>query len=133
MISIFVVAVGGAIGAAMRYSISLFLVAEKSVSTGFPYNTLVVNLTGSFFAGFIYSFFSRMNIPENIKLFIIVGMLGAFTTFSAFSLENIKLLKSGALKIAVINIAASNLFGIMLAAAGYFIARQIFLTATATS
>ena len=89
MINLFWVATGGAIGASLRYYSSIFI---KFLYPTFPLGTFFVNVLGSFIIGFIMSYFENKNISENfIKYFLIIGLLGSYTTFSAFSLEVIDL------------------------------------------
>tara|TARA_B100000029_G_scaffold515540_1_gene623152 strand:+ start:727 stop:1095 length:369 start_codon:yes stop_codon:yes gene_type:complete len=86
------VAIGGSIGAALRY---IFYLSFKSFL--FPnylfINTLIVNIIGSFFIGYIIMLIGNKNLPQDfIKYFFIIGVLGSFTTFSTFSLESVELL-----------------------------------------
>lgn len=84
------VATGGAVGASLRFFISSSI---KYVSTSTPLATLLVNFTGSFLIGILVSYLHNKSISENfIKYFLIIGLLGSFTTFSAFSMENIEML-----------------------------------------
>ena len=85
MINIIWVATGGAVGATMRYLTANSL---KYLIPGLPIGTLIVNIIGSFFIGFLISYLENKNISSNIiKYFLIIGVLGSFTTFSAFSYE----------------------------------------------
>ena len=86
--SILMIAFGGALGASSRYFISSFLNNYSILS--FTLGTLVVNVIGCFFIGFYISETSEV-ISENIKNFLIVGFLGSFTTFSAFTKESVEL------------------------------------------
>ena len=86
------VAIGGSIGASLRY---LFYIVTKNFL--FPnylfINTLLVNIMGSFFLGYIIMLLGNKNLSQDfIKYFFIIGILGSFTTFSTFSLENVELL-----------------------------------------
>lgn len=86
------VAIGGSIGASLRY---LFYIVTKNFL--FPnylfINTLLVNIIGSFFLGYIIMLLGNKNLSQDfIKYFFIIGILGSFTTFSTFSLENVELL-----------------------------------------
>ena len=92
MFNFFLVAIGGSIGASLRY---IFYLSSKSFL--FPnylfLNTLIVNIVGSFFIGYIIMFVGNKNLSQDfIKYFFIIGILGSFTTFSAFSLETVELL-----------------------------------------
>ena len=86
--SILMIAFGGALGASSRYFISSFLNNYSILS--FTFGTLVVNVIGCFFIGFYISETSEV-ISENIKNFLIIGFLGSFTTFSAFTKESVEL------------------------------------------
>ena len=85
---IFYIAFGGAIGSLTRYLISIFLQNTKS---GFPLSTFLVNVIGSFAIGIIFYILKDSN-NENLKAFIIIGFLGGFTTFSAFSIDVLNLI-----------------------------------------
>lgn len=121
MIKLIYIAFGGAIGAVGRYLIASFFNHSK---TGFPTGTFLVNLLGSLFIGFLMGFFAKANISDNIKLFLIIGILGGFTTFSSFAYESIDLLRNGEMKIALLYILGTNIIGISLAFGGYFIATK---------
>ena len=86
--SILTIAIGGALGASSRYFISSFL--NNYSILNFTLGTLVVNVIGCFFIGFYISETSEV-ISENIKNFLIIGFLGSFTTFSAFTKESVEL------------------------------------------
>ena len=106
------VGLGGALGACCRYSMSLLL--ADSVKS-FPLATLSVNVLGALIAGFVVTaFFSRGLMPGALQLFIVVGFLGGFTTFSAFSVESLRLLQSGEISMAMANILL-NVVGSLLA------------------
>ena len=92
MINFLWVAAGGAIGATMRYLATNSL---KYIFPNFLLGTLFVNILGSFIIGFIMSYVEYKNISSNIiKYFFIIGILGSFTTFSAFSFEVIDLINN---------------------------------------
>ena len=108
--AIFWVALGGACGATFRYLLVKFLSAG---ALSFPVGTLVANVSGSFLIGLLASSFfldPKMSVSldpavsQGSKLFFQTGLLGAFTTFSAFSLETMQLWQAGHLKSAVMNI-----------------------------
>lgn len=92
--TIAVIATGGALGAVMRYLVSSGTV--QFWGSEFPYGTLIVNVIGSFLMGLCIAKFAQMqSISEEIKLFLTTGFLGAFTTFSTFSLDFITLWERG--------------------------------------
>ena len=92
---------GGFLGAISRYLIATYI--QKLFGGFFPVGTLSVNVLGSFIIGFAAMYFSQTIQPE-YKAFVITGFLGALTTFSTFSLENITLLQDGEFTKAVLNI-----------------------------
>jgi CrcB protein len=109
------VGIGGGIGAMLRY---LIYISFKS--TNFPYATLVVNIVGCFIIGLIIGFGSKeINFSNNLKLFFATGICGGFTTFSAFSIENIIFLQTGRYALALFYIAASVILGIAAAWFGF--------------
>ena len=120
MLKYFLLALGGALGTVLRYIVSGI---DYRLADGiFPASTLAVNLAGSLGIGFFWGLFEQVSISPQTRLFIFMGIFGGFTTFSTFSLENFHLLRDGEYKIALLNIILSNLFGIILVFAGYFIA-----------
>lgn len=89
MMQFLLVAIGGAIGSAARFGVGI--VAARWFGTGFPWGTLAVNALGGFAMGVLAA---RLASPdENLRLLLGVGVLGGFTTFSAFSLETVRLLQ----------------------------------------
>lgn len=85
------VAAGGALG-----SVARFLISKWLTSTAFPWGTFVVNITGCFMIGLLWAISLKNSfMPDHIKLFLMTGVCGGFTTFSAFSLESISLLREG--------------------------------------
>ncbi len=114
---------GGAIGTLLRYSLSGLV--YKALSGGFPWGTLFVNLAGSFAIGLMWGIFEIETLSSNIRNFIFIGILGGFTTFSTFALENFSLFRDGEIKFALLNILASNILGILLVFAGFLLSRHI--------
>jgi fluoride exporter len=106
------VVVGGGLGALLRYLLSGLI--QKQATTIFPYGTLAVNLIGALIIGFLWELFQNINASTNIRVFIFMGILGAFTTFSTFNLETFNLLKDKEYSIALINILVSNVACIIL-------------------
>jgi len=84
---------GGFAGSILRYVLSM-LVQNKFLSS-FPYGTISVNLIGSFFIGVVYALVEKGNLSPEARIFIATGLLGGFTTFSAFSLDALNLLQEG--------------------------------------
>jgi len=115
---------GGGIGASLRFvTINLF---EKGSSTlAFPFAVLLINIVGSFAIGIFAQIVSRETFSNYafIQPLFMVGILGGFTTFSAFSLEALALLEAGKILYAAIYITCSVVFSILAAYAGYILAR----------
>ena len=112
---------GSFIGGSARYLIS---VAMKTMSKGFPWGTLAVNLVGCLVIGLLWGFFSK-NSSESSSwaLFITVGICGGFTTFSTFSNEALMMLQAGNFFSLLTYVAISVIGGIALVAAGYYLVR----------
>lgn len=123
MVKIILIGIGGAIGAVSRYIVSGL---DYKYSYGiFPVSTLIVNLSGCLIIGFLWGLFEVVAISSNIRMFIFIGILGGFTTFSTFALENFNLFRDAEGNIALINIFLSNILGIGFVYIGYFSARVI--------
>ncbi|MCF6335338.1 MAG: fluoride efflux transporter CrcB [Spirochaetales bacterium] len=117
------IAIGGSAGAVSRYLVSKGVNLLSAVI--FPYGTLTVNIIGAFLIGFLFSLFNDVVIPVHYKSMITVGFLGAFTTFSTYSLESVNLLLGGEYKVAVINIVLNNVLSIVAVVGGIFLFRFI--------
>lgn len=115
------VAFGGSIGAVLRYLI--FLIYEKSHSHTFPWATLAVNLAGSFLIGLLWGVFDKFYVSPGMRLFLFIGILGSFTTFSAFAFDVLSLGKDGSVKYLILYISATNILGIALAFGGYYLSK----------
>jgi CrcB protein len=106
--TVFWVALGGALGSVARYASSG--IAVRWLGMEFPYATLFVNVTGSFTIGLLAALVASDGRPllgADGRAFLLVGVLGGFTTFSSFSLETLNLARSGALGPAALNVAGS--------------------------
>ena len=118
------IAAGGAIGALLRYWTSTAV--HSRLGSGFPYGTLAVNVTGSLLMGFLYIWLiDRLAVGPALRAFLLIGMLGAFTTFSTFSMETLNLLESGQPGKALANMLLSVCVCIAAAAVGVLAARQL--------
>lgn len=110
--TIALVGAGGALGAVSRYGAGV-LVTRLGFS-GFPYATMLVNVAGSLAMGLLVGYLAR-ETPENqntLRLFIAIGILGGFTTFSSFSLDAVSLIQRGQMGLAAIYMLGSVLVGI---------------------
>ena len=90
LVNVLLVAVGGGLGAAARYLAGLWIVAR--LGADFPWGTFFVNVTGSFVIGIILVLVEGGELPPGARLFLAVGVLGGYTTFSSFSYETLQLL-----------------------------------------
>lgn len=120
-------AVGGATGTILRYWVSLLIYSRLRIPA-FPWATLFVNLSGSFLIGLLAAWNLKDILHPQAKLFLFVGLLGGFTTFSSYSLETIQLLRQSLYGLAIINIIASNAGGILLALAGFMLGKAFFVS-----
>ncbi len=117
------ISAGGMIGALLRYGVSGLV--HRFAEGVFPWGTLTVNLVGSFIIGIIWAIAERFTIPASFRLFVLVGVLGSFTTFSTYTLETVNLLRDGELKGAIVNMVLNNLLGLGLVVAGFVAALYI--------
>lgn len=117
------IGLGGGIGALGRYFISVW-VAER-IQMIFPWGTLLVNLTGSFFIGLLFEVFEALALPIAYRAFFTIGFLGGLTTFSSFSLETVNLLRDGEWKLAALNMSLNVFVGVGMTLAGIFLGRVI--------
>jgi CrcB protein len=106
------VGLGGAIGSIGRYLAAQYI-QSRFVSSEFPYGTLIVNITGCFLIGVIFGLTAKADILAEWRLFLVTGICGGYTTFSAFSYESITLLKSGNFVHFAMYIAASVILGLL--------------------
>jgi CrcB protein len=119
-----IVFLGGGLGAALRHGVNIGTARLFSVS--FPWGTLVVNVTGSFVMGLIAGYFAfKGDASQNWRLFLATGVLGGYTTFSAFSLDAVLLWERNELALAAIYIAGSVALSILGLFAGLWLARQL--------
>jgi len=110
------VALGGALGAVCRYGISLW--ALRTFPDSFPWGTLIVNGAGCFLIGLL---FPHVADHPTLRLFLLTGILGGFTTFSTFGLEVVSLLASHHHRAALVYVGVSLVGGVLLTAAGWWV------------
>lgn len=124
MKSILLVALGGAIGSVTRFKMSGW-VLHHAANWRFPIGTLVVNVIGCLVAGLLAGMAVKQDVfsPE-ARVFLFTGLLGGFTTFSAFGLETLLLLKRGEAVLALTNVAVSITAGLLVAWLGYEMAAR---------
>lgn len=119
------VALGGALGACSRFWVSSWV--NQHTTSSFPWGTLAVNGLGSFLFGVLFVvIMSSTAVREPMRLLILVGFLGAFTTFSTFSFEVMRLLEEGLMRLALLNVASSLLVCLTGVWAGLLLAKQWF-------
>jgi CrcB protein len=115
-ITIISVALGGALGAVLRFLVGLAVV--------FPIGTLTVNVAGSFLIGAIWIVFASRGLQAWMP-FVMTGILGGFTTFSAFSLDTLRLVEAGRMAAAGGYVMASVILSLLACAAGLWIAKGL--------
>jgi len=118
------ICLGGAVGTGARYLLSGLALA--ALGTAFPWGTLAVNLAGGLAMGLLAGWLSRGGGTEQARLFLAVGILGGFTTFSAFSLELGLMLQRGDYGLAAAYVLASVIGGVLLLFAGLWLMRGAF-------
>ncbi len=119
------VAAGGAVGAVLRYLVTGFV--HRAMSPAFPYGTLTVNVVGSLVVGFAAGVFAaRAETRDHLlQLFLIVGVCGGFTTFSAFSADTYQLVQRGDLASAALNVTLQVTGSLAAVFAGFWLSRQL--------
>lgn len=117
-------ALAGAMGTLSRYALSG--VVQKFTGSSLPYRTTVVNITGCLAVGILWSLFEgRLNVSSEMRLVILVGFMGAFTTFSTFIFESGQLMRDAQILSAIGFIAVQNIVGILFLFLGMALGRQI--------
>lgn len=120
------VAAGGALGAALRHGVGLL--AVRHLPAGWPHGTFLVNILGSLLMGLFIGWLAlrSQGEPQAMRLFLATGLLGGFTTFSAFSLEVSNFIRSGDVTKAVLYAVLSVTLGLLALFIGLWIARKVF-------
>lgn len=118
------VALGGAVGAATRYLVDGIVVERTAAS--FPWGTLVINVSGSFLVGLLFALAIESDVlPATTRGPLMIGFVGAYTTFSTLMLESWRLVEDGALALAVANLAGSTILGIVAVIGGLTLGRAL--------
>ena len=116
--TLLLIGTGGFIGSILRYLMSGY-VQQLSKSLQFPFGTLAVNLVGCVLVGFLAELIGQRIGTNETRTFLIIGLLGGFTTFSAFGLETMGLLRNGEIWLALGNIVSHTIFGLIAVWVGY--------------
>lgn len=117
------VALGGAVGSVLR--LGVVRLAQTLVGSGFPAGTMAVNLIGSTIMGFVGALLAERGGSDPLRLFLMTGVLGGFTTFSAYSLDALALWDRGEGAAAALYVVASVVLGLAGVAIGFYIGRQV--------
>ena len=120
------VGAGGFLGASSRYVLAV-IVQSKFPSSEFPYGTFLVNILGCFLIGFLLALFGVKNWGnEELRLFLFVGVLGGFTTFSTFANDSFLLFKEGELLLGLANAGGQLILGLLFVWIGYSLVKVFF-------
>lgn len=117
------VCLGGAIGSGARYLVAMG--AVRWIGVEFPWGTLAVNLTGAFLIGLVQELAGARVLSESSRLLLSTGVLGGFTTYSAFSFETVRLVQAGAWRAAGLNVIVTTVLCLVLCAAGIAAGRTL--------
>lgn len=118
------IGIGGFCGAIARYAVDTWITA--AARTSFPWGTLAVNATGSFALGVLFALTAQRGpLPEELRLPLGVGFLGAYTTFSTYALDSLRLADGGSWSLAIANVGGSVLLGLAAVLLGVAIGRAI--------
>ena len=123
-VTLALIAVGGAFGSVARYLVDGWVLDR--VGSGFPFGTFVVNLSGAFVLGLLAALtIDRSVLPADIRAPVMIGFLGAYTTFSTLMLESWRLVEDGEVLLAAVNVAGSAVLGLLAVVAGLSIGRAL--------
>ncbi len=119
-----IVFLGGGMGAALRHGINIAV--ARLAGTAFPYATLLINISGSLVMGLVAGYFAfRSGGPQHLRLFLTTGILGGYTTFSAFSLDAVLLYERGEIGAAAAYVVGSVVLSILGLMIGLALVRQL--------
>ena len=118
------IGMGGFVGAVARYAVDGWV--ARLVSTSFPWGTLVINASGSLLIGVLFAAsVERATLPSEMRGPVMIGFLGAYTTFSTYMLESWRLLEDGSWALGALNVVGSIAVGLIAVAAGLLVGRAI--------
>lgn len=120
--TVLMVALGGALGSVARYGAGI---GARSLAPGWPWGTLLVNVLGSFAIGVLFAWFLVRPVPDWLRFGLITGVLGGFTTFSAFSIETIELMRAGGWAAGLLYLGVTLVLGLAACASGIAAARLL--------
>lgn len=126
LVQLCAVMLGGALGAAARYGVVSLLSpggGSGESASRVPWGVLAVNLAGCLAIGVLAGAWESRGGDERVRLLVMTGLLGSFTTFSAFGMDTLTLLRAGAVWLAAGYVGASVVLGVLLAAGGWLIGR----------
>ncbi len=123
MLKFVFIAAGGALGAAARYGVSGWVQNVRPAM--FPWGTLCVNAVGSFLMGAFLGISELAPVSSTTRLLLAVGFLGAFTTFSTYSLETLNLFRDKEVMLGLVNIGLNNSLSLLAVLAAYFLSRSL--------
>ena len=125
MEKIIAVAVGGALGALLRYGIAVVANASWQTAVGrFPIGTFIANVLGGFLIGLLFQLFRQISVPAYVEVLLLTGFMGALTTFSTFGLEIIQLYQDGFEQTAIGYLLLTNIAVILAVVLGMNLTRQ---------
>jgi fluoride exporter len=123
-VKLLLLALAGALGALARYGLAGLI--QRAGDGRFPWGTFGVNVLGCFLAGVLWAFFEdRLGVSPQIRTIVLVGFMGAFTTFSAFALETSHLMRDGQYLWALGNVLGQNVLGIAALVVGLILGRLL--------
>lgn len=123
MYKILLLLAGGGIGTVARFLVADY--THKYYLGNFPLGTLVVNMLGSFIIGLLWGLFDMQNLSHGVRAFLFIGILGGFTTFSAYAIESYHMFKDGDIKLAMLNVMANNVLSIGMVILGIMLSSNL--------
>ena len=123
MQTLMAVGIAGALGSLARYGVGLL--AVRLLGERFAWGTLIVNLTGCFVIGVLMGLAEHSQLPRELRIALVTGFLGAYTTFSAFGFETWSYVERGDYALALSNVAANVVLGLLLVMLGLLLGRML--------